>query len=224
MGASVVLSWYGGSPSEPLSRHFGYEARNAASFSKADLQSATLGLTPLSRLGIGSSYSYVQQFALEVLAPAVPPSTLSHATLALAATLPAGSRLFFRGNPTYLDQTAGSAGPANVGVEDVGFPVTPPGYTIATTIPFEWDAMGEVGNGGIVGRVSIFLDLVLGLSSTFVFSKEAAKLSPPPPPLPGISHTTVQPTVFTPEGDLVAAGPPSDFIGFGSLVSYIESN
>lgn len=172
MSATLRPSWYGGRTVEPLpvglpfgDLSSGVPIPMSITFAMSDEQEG-LGIIPVPRT-IGTTYSYVQQIALEVIAAAVPPTTLSNAAVSRLGRANPGSRVFFRPNPTFLDQSSGSAGPLATPFEDIGQPVIPPGYDILTDIPVIWDPLGITGNGALLGRATMFLDLVVGVSSSY---------------------------------------------------------
>jgi len=162
MAAAVVrMSWYGGSSTEPS----GVTAETGVTLNRSDAQTGTTAVPVPTTTG--SNYSWVQQLALEVTTAASRSTTLSNATARLSAGAATGSAGFFKGKATYINQTGGTGGPADVGTENSGAPTTPSTYTALTTTAQQWDAMGTTNNGGSTGRKSNFLDLVLGLASGF---------------------------------------------------------
>jgi hypothetical protein len=168
--ATVRASWYGASSTEPA----GVTAETGVTLNRSDTQSGT---TPIPiPTTTGSNYSWVQQLALEVTSAASPSTTLSNATVKLSGSLATGLALFFKGNASYLNQTGGTQGPADVGTENSGAPSTPATYTVTTTTAQQWDAMGTTNNGGSNGRKSNFLDLVLGVASTYAGSPGSSSL------------------------------------------------
>jgi hypothetical protein len=159
--ATVRASWYGGSATEPA----GVTAETGVALSKSDVQ---VGTTPTTvPTTTGSNYSWVQQVALEVTGAASPSTTLSNATVKLSGTPTAGTLVFYKANSSFVNQTGGSGGPADVGTESSGSPTTPATYAIVTTSAVQYDAMGSAGNGGTTGRKSIFADLLFGMCSAY---------------------------------------------------------
>jgi hypothetical protein len=168
--ATVRASWYGGASTEPA----GVTAETGVTLNRSDAQTGT---TPLPIPTVtGSNYTWVQQLALEVTSAASPNTTLSNATFKISATLATGLLVFFAGNATFLNQTGGTAGPADVGTENGSAPTTPASYTVSTTTAQQWDAMGTTNNGGSTGRKSTFLRLVLGVASGYAGSPGSTSL------------------------------------------------
>lgn len=159
--ATVRASWYGAAATEPA----GVTAETGVALSKSDLQSGTVPTTVPQTTG--SNYSWVEQVALEVTSAASPSTTLSNATIKLSTTATSGTLVFYKANASFVNQTGGTGGPADVGTESSGSPTTPSGYSIITTSAVQYDAMGSSNNGGSTGRKSTFADLLFGLCSAY---------------------------------------------------------
>jgi len=126
-------------------------------------------------------YAFVKQLALEVVTPAVPATTLTNAAVRLSTgfvgNFQAGWQLFYRANPNYVDQSITPLAPPDFpGVDEFLQPVTPAGWQVVPGLESQrvhtddvslgiWDAMGTFGNGGSTGRVTQYLDLVIGVTT-----------------------------------------------------------
>lgn len=170
--ATVRASWFGTTSSEPA----GVTAETGVILIRTDAEASSTPPVTVPTT-TGSSYSWVQQLALEVLVAASPATTLSNATIKLSAPLATGLAVFFKSNAAFLDQTGGTQGPPDVATENAGAPSTPSGYTLVTTVAQVWDAMGTPNNGGSLGRKSTFLDLVLGVASGYTGSPGSIALT-----------------------------------------------
>jgi hypothetical protein len=160
--ATCRASWYGAYATEPI----GLTAETGVILIRSDTEAGSSPPVTVPTT-TGSSYSWVQQLALEVTVAASPVTTLSNASVKLSAPLAAGLAVFFKSNASFLNQTGGTQGPPDVATENAGAPSTPAGYTLVTTVAQIWDAMGTPNNGGSLGRKSTFLDLVLGIASGY---------------------------------------------------------
>lgn len=160
----------------------GAAAAEAMTFSITDTLFDTAPIPAPGPLYDTTHFAFLKQLALEVVTPAVPASTLSNAAVRLYTDLGPGMRLFYRANSSFIDQSVTGAAPADLpGVDELLLPLTPAGYQVVTTLATPgrvytddvslgvWDVMGTFGNGGTIGRVSNFLDLVLGITHSVTF-------------------------------------------------------
>lgn len=153
MPATVRISYYGGSASEPA----GASAEGGFKYNRADSQSGTTAIPkPTST---GTAFSHVKQLALEVTASFA--SAITDRGIRWGSTPTSGLTLGFLGHATYLDQTGGTGAGSDSGSNGA----VPSGYTAMSASNQVYHA-GSV-SAGSTGRNGNFCRCALGVDNTY---------------------------------------------------------
>jgi len=153
MAATVRISYYGGSASEPA----GVDAEGGVKFNREDSLTGTSAPIPIPTT-TGTNFSWIKQLALEVTSG--DSTTISNRKVFLSGTPTAGLKLHFKGASAY-DQADADNMPEASGSDGA----TPSGYTPLTTSPQSYH--DNAVSASSTGRNGDFCVLVLGVDSTY---------------------------------------------------------
>lgn len=164
MAATVRVSYYGGSGSEPA----GVTAETGVVFALTDTEAPASGTGPVTKPSVtGTTYTWIKQLAFEVTATAA--TDISARTIKWSGTPGTGTNLFWADQATYRQPASGnrpadsgSAGPAVPTPAGSGAPMA---YAAVTTSPQTWDNASV--SAGSTGRNGDFVELVAGVDNNY---------------------------------------------------------